>query len=551
MSVPGLSPARRIPNAEKRTTMHPQPLRKLELRGYRAFSGEPVRLPMEPGITGLLGLNNAGKSTLLRFFYEFQPLFSFMARPGDLLNILKGGRTVNPRLQTGEQAFSTLLDGDIELTLDFSVNPDSPEDPIWPSSAFVTHHRDGRTSVRFRLPDGTTVEGTSVTNISDPQRDSPLLLKMNGRAIDCRPLIRSAELLEQAMYVGPFRNVINVGADRSYFDIAIGDAFVQQFDEFKSGGNPEQNEAAQRAVRDIARIFEIGDLQVNPTPDRKSLQVLVDGKSFRLSELGGGMAHFLIVLLNVLIRRPTLLLIDEPELNLHASLQLDFLTTMATEASHGVIFATHSPGLARAGADRIFVVAKDEQGFAELSPWEKHPSLSALLGQMGFGVSPEIGFEQVLLVEGRHDVKVFQQLLRLWGKDHKVLVLPLGGASMINAKAEDELRELTRITTRIASVIDSERTVADEGLTAEREGFRQACGNVGIACHVLDRRSTESYFTDRAVKHVYGESGRPPEPFEAVDALPFWRKDRNWLVARALQKGDLDGTDLGAFLEGL
>ena len=161
------------------------------------------------------------------------------------------------------------------------------------------------------------------------------------------PLINAMRELTNTMYIGPFRNAINIGAQSSYYDIQTGDAFIRTFAGFKSGPNPADNEAVYELLQEIRRIFGFKSLDINPTDDYKVLQLTVDGRSYRLAEQGAGLAHFVVVLVNVLVRRPSLLLIDEPELNLHASLQLDFLETLAKYTRHSVVFATHSLGLAR------------------------------------------------------------------------------------------------------------------------------------------------------------------------------------------------------------
>jgi len=252
---------------------------------------------------------------------------------------------------------------------------------------------------------------------------------------------------------------------------------------------------------------------------------------------------------NVLTRRPTLLLIDEPELNLHPALQLDYLTFLGSYTTTGVMFATHSPGLARATAERIYCVAK-HGGVSELTPYEDTPNLAALTGQLGFGGNSDLQFEGVLLVEGITEVKVFQQLLRLYRKEHRFVIVPLGGEALIKRDAALELGELRRLADRVVAVIDSERSAADSPLDSRRAAFATICERLGVPCTVLERRATENYFPEHAVKAVYGSAGRALDPYErSKDAGLSWSKPNNWRIARKMTRADLDDTDLGKVLE--
>ena len=62
------------------------------LKNYRCFSDQhPARIRLREGLTSFVGVNNAGKSSLLRFFYEFRPLFAnIQAYSTPLLAALKG-----------------------------------------------------------------------------------------------------------------------------------------------------------------------------------------------------------------------------------------------------------------------------------------------------------------------------------------------------------------------------------------------------------------------------------------------------------------------------
>jgi hypothetical protein len=57
----------------------------------------------------------------------------------------------------------------------------------------------------------------------------------------------------------------------------------------------------------------------------------------------------------------------------------------------------------------------------------------------------ELGFDKVLFVEGATDIKSVQQLLRLYGKDHRIVCMDLGGNALINGHSGIELEELKQV----------------------------------------------------------------------------------------------------------
>jgi len=53
---------------------------ELTLKNYRCFpDSKPAQVRIVSGFTALLGVNNSGKSSLLKFFYEFRPLFELLS----------------------------------------------------------------------------------------------------------------------------------------------------------------------------------------------------------------------------------------------------------------------------------------------------------------------------------------------------------------------------------------------------------------------------------------------------------------------------------------
>jgi hypothetical protein len=65
----------------------------LTIKNYRCFSDQQsARIQIHPGFTALVGANNSGKTSLLRFLYEFRWLFQNCSSPnGNFQSALNNG----------------------------------------------------------------------------------------------------------------------------------------------------------------------------------------------------------------------------------------------------------------------------------------------------------------------------------------------------------------------------------------------------------------------------------------------------------------------------
>jgi energy-coupling factor transporter ATP-binding protein EcfA2 len=358
-------------------------------------------------------------------------------------------------------------------------------------------------------------------------------------------------LLVNSCYVGPFRNVLNLSGNTQYYDLKVGKAVIEDWEQNKSGHSERGWELVKEATDTLREIFAFQSLDISANYDRSDFLITVDGKKYPLSSIGAGFSQFLLVFANLLARKPSLILIDEPELSLHPALQARFVATLRSFATEGVLFATHNVGLARAVAEQIYVVRRGSGGRGEVSPWERTGRLSELIGEMGFTAYQDLGFEKLLLVEGPTEVKTIQQVLRLLNKDHEIVVFPLGGSGMITGSRDGELEEIKRITPKVFALIDSERTSENQHLAKDRKQFLESCERASIRCHATALRATENYFTNQAVRRAKrSEKYQALKPFEKLEDAPDpkWGKTENWMIAREMTAEEWIRNDLGAFL---
>lgn len=520
---------------------------QLTAKNYRCFpESDPLRIELRNDFTAFVGPNNSGKSTALRLFHELRQVLSHVAHAPHLQHLVVGNAIGLSYLGTEDplEIFCTANDRPIELQFDL---PDAGEFVVSRIVLYVdrTAPTTWRGSVFIGPERVRATGGTSIGTLHG-------FLDERGRAIPAPQefLGLLGAIAGRGLYVGAFRNAISEGAG-SYFDLSIGTSFITEWHSWKTGGTRAANQAILRLTADLAHIFGYRSLEINSALNGQTLQLVIDGRPYRLREVGAGFAQFLVVLANVVIKKPEFLFIDEPELNLHPSLQADFLTTLAAQCPAGVMFATHSVGLARSMAESIYGFRR-EDGLSKVRVFEQLQNLAEFLGEMSYSSFVDLGYDRLLLVEGVTEVKAVQQFLRLLGKDHTTVVLPLGGAQLIRAGVQAELAELRRVSRNVAVLIDSERANANDPLPPERSAFLQDCTALGFRAQALDRRAFENYLTDAAIKKVKGSSYRALQPFEPLSALnPAWGKAENWRIARAMTDTDLRSTDLGLFLESI
>lgn len=519
------------------------------IKNYRCFpETHPAKITLKKGFTALVGINNAGKSSLLKFFYEFRHLFQSAQNSSVISESVRGAKSISypSEVFDVQELFSNTNEKDISIEISTMVSP---------------------------TVSGVTTKATLIFTIMRGTPNFTSQLKINNQIIpadnmdfgnsgfkttgesgyDLHPLLTACSVLGNTVYIGAFRNAINIGTKNNYFDIQIGEAFITQWRSLKEGRNKKQNEAAIKITNDIKQIFDYESLEINPSDDNQSLTIYANQKSYKLHELGAGISQFIMVLVSASLKNPSFILIDEPEINLHPSLQLDFLTTLASYANDGIVYSTHSIGLARASADEILSVKRLEEGVSQVSLYEDTAELPVFIGELSYSNYSQLGFEKILLVEGVTEVKCIQQFLREYRKDHKIVLVPLGGAQLIKSKSLDELMEITRITKDVHALIDSEKSSETEALSKEREGFKNNCEKAGINCHVLEKRAIENYLTEKAIqKAMKSDKYHSLQPFQKREEIaPVWSKNDNWRIAREMDENDIKDTDLGKFLSEL
>lgn len=512
---------------------------QVEFKHYRCFREQipsSITLPVG-GIVALTGVNNSGKSTALRFFYELKLVLAhLLATDGQWTEPLRG--VINSSWGFQWQPVYGLGD-----TLE--MYPDrSPHRPV-----------------QFKISSEAVEISCSLTiQEGHPNRDQLRLEKAARLKVKNLPLgildalrIELVQPLSRILYIGPFRNIVNDAGGGTYYDLWNGSAFVSQWNDLKNGTDTLNAENAARIQVVVQELLGYQSLQIDASSDRKILFVTIESKRFSLSELGAGISQLILCLINVAVKRPSWILIDEPELHLHPAMQAKFVEALARFATHGVVFATHSIGLARTVADEVYVVTQKSRDVSTITSLKNISNYAQLLGELSFSQYEALGVNKILLVEGVTEVRTFHQLLSKF-EARKVLVVPLGGSAMINPDRQNELAEFLRFGVGVYVLIDSERDHESHTLPV-RDQFISVCESLFGKGHAIQTnlRATENYLPEKAIRQVMrSDKYSAMTPYQTFDSLePKWSKNDNWKIAAETTRADWLGTDVGAFLAGL
>ena len=328
----------------------------IKIRNYRNFNeASPIELKIKNGITFILGVNNIGKSNLLRIFYEFKEYFSYSP--------IKSGETHHRLGGSFKETVSSEIcsQGSNNRFIEIVINN---------SNAY---------KIVF-TPRGERGEDYNQVNLH---------LEINSKSVE------EISLGDLGMIADIFNNSIHLGSHRTPFfsknknrlyNMSNADSFVSQWDSW-SKGTVQQRRSIKELVKDIKDILGFSELNINT--DEETIFITNEDGAFRLDELGAGISHVVMSLANTTFYEPAFILIDEPENSLHPRLQEAFVQALSSRASKGLIATTHSMSLARSIGDHIYTLTKRLDGLTpkyDLSNYREHShkDISRMVLELGY-----------------------------------------------------------------------------------------------------------------------------------------------------------------------
>jgi predicted ATPase len=281
-------------------------------------------------------------------------------------------------------------------------------------------------------------------------------------------------------------------------------------------------------TNDFQRWTRVRQLMEQIVPDVGRLEIRSEGPTVRitfsdpnvpgfepnLKDLGTGVEQLLMtIVMGVTQSGPSVVVMEEPETNLHAGAQralLGLLHEWATDrlfvaSTHSQVLLDRAPTIGR-----LFLVRRDH-GVSTVTPLTKEPSEA--LAALGVRLSDVLSADRLLLVEGLPDQEVldawFSDLLR----DSRVEIIEAPGGD--NARFADLLEGWIRAADRLPGrrvLYLRDRDELPKQLLDKLDASE--------AVHVLRRRELENYLFDPdAIAQVLAARGRSVDAAQVSTAL--------------------------------
>lgn len=467
---------------------------------FRSIGEEPALIDLRKRVTLIIGANNSGKSNVLAgvgMLKEKQGLLGPLS-PTD--THLRDGRNA-PRVvadllveQGGD--FPGKAPGDlIRFIREFNAEPSRwLETPLRglefnSFNALFQHHT---TSYFTRMPSQEDLE-KAVSQISDVIWRSAL---STLPAVVFIPQHR--QIASGKAYAIHGTGIIELLASWQHPQIGF-DRDVEKFSK----------------IQDLLRaLLHLPEVSLEVDHDKKGIIVRRDELRLPLQSYGTGIHQLIILAVAVLSNESSIVAIEEPEVNLHPTLQREFLRFLVRSTNNHYLISTHSHALIEP-SDEIEVLHVALVGHTTVPRLVQTPvEALALLRDLGVRAGDLLQANAVIWVEGPSD--------RIYLKKWLFLVAPeliegihysimfYGGRLLSHLSLDreagvplEDLIRLLRINQYSAILIDSDRKNRRARLNDTKSRLIQEAEAHDVYCWITDGREIENYLDPAAVSEGY------------------------------------------------
>jgi hypothetical protein len=289
---------------------------------------------------------------------------------------------------------------------------------------------------------------------------------------------------------------------------------IAQWERPDIGDLVEHAEKFRRLLHFAQTVLEDARVQIQIPHRRDTIHVIKDGKTLPIQRLGTGVHQVIMLAAAATIIEDSAVAIEEPETNLHPSLQRKLIAYLNEQTSNQYFVTTHSGHILEAAPAAVFQVSLVD-GVTRVrrvgSPSDRFQAVEDL----GYHASDLIQTPAVVWVEGPSDriyltawLKALNPAL-VEGTHYSVMFY--GGRLLSHLSANDPEVEgfisLRRLNRYVVVLMDSDRKRQGERINATKSRLVEEIERTASCGYawVTDGREIENYLDERFVSETVRE----------------------------------------------